>query len=76
MPYKMYRDSTDKAAEKIASSGECFVTGDRIDAISEFAEKTMKLNLKSYDIKSVRNILRGISLSSIVSEGRAAKYEE
>lgn len=76
LPYRIYKDSSDKVAEKQAQLGECFITGKKLDALSEYAEKVMKLDLKSYDIDSTKKILSGISLSAIVSEMRAAKYEK
>jgi len=75
MPYYGQKGRSDKVAEELAKSGECFIVGERAKSLFEYAAKAMKLDLSSYDLKSSRKILKGISLADIVSESRAAKYE-
>lgn len=75
MPYKGQKDHSDKVAEELAKSGECYISGKRAELLFDYAAKVMKLDLRSYDLKSSRKILKGISLADIVSESRAANYE-
>ena len=75
MPYYGQKERSDKVAEELAKSEECFISGERARFLFDYAAKTMKLDLGSYDVKSTRKLLKGISLADIVSESRAAKYE-
>ncbi len=74
MPYYGQKGRSDRVAEELTSSGECFINGEKAKSLFDYASKTMKLDLSSYDLKSTRKLLKGISVADIVSESRAAKY--
>lgn len=74
MPYYGQKGRSDRVAEELAQSGECFINGEKAKSLFDYAAKTMKLDLSSYDLKSTRKLLKGISVADIVSESRAAKY--
>jgi len=76
MPYPVYKDKSDKVAERLAKSGTCYLNVEKIDSLKEKIEKDLKIDLKSYDINAAKNILKGVSLSEIVNKMRAEKYED
>jgi hypothetical protein len=77
MPYPVYKEKSDKAAERLARSGTCYLKIEKLDSLVEQIEHTLKIDLKKpYDIESTKKILKGVSLSEIVNKMRAEKYED
>jgi hypothetical protein len=76
MPYRVYKDKSDRIAEKLAKSGVCYLSTEKIGLLREKIEDEYKIDLKSYDIESSKKFLKGISLSEIVNKMRAEKYDD